>query len=60
MTNPKNPENWTLPGTAKDKQSITRDWQAFDQTLIDGVTVTEIKNVVTSRGYLTEIYQIPG
>jgi dTDP-4-dehydrorhamnose 3,5-epimerase len=57
MTHPKNPEDWTLPGMAKDKQSVTRDWQAFDQTLIDGVTVTEIKNVVTGRGYLTEIYR---
>jgi len=41
----------------KDRQSVTRDWQAVDQSLIDGVRIVEVKNVITSRGYLTEIYR---
>jgi dTDP-4-dehydrorhamnose 3,5-epimerase len=50
-------QNWTLPGMVKDRQSVTRDWQVADQNLIDGVAVVEVKNVVTGRGYLTEIYR---
>jgi dTDP-4-dehydrorhamnose 3,5-epimerase len=41
----------------RDKQSITRDWQTADRNLIDGVAVVETKNVMTTRGYLTEIYR---
>jgi dTDP-4-dehydrorhamnose 3,5-epimerase len=41
----------------RDKQSITRDWQAVDQPLLDGVTVVEVKNVMSNRGFLTEIYR---
>jgi dTDP-4-dehydrorhamnose 3,5-epimerase len=57
MTRTNNGADWTLPGTVKDRQSVTRDWQTVDQPLIDGVAVVEVKNVVTSRGHLTEIYR---
>lgn len=57
MIRQKDTKDWSLPGMAKDKQSVTRDWQPFDQPLIDGVTVVEVKNVPTSRSYLTEIYR---
>ena len=56
--NPKDDaQNWALRGMVKDRQSVTRDWQAADQNLIDGVQVVEVKNVVTARGFLTEIYR---
>ncbi len=48
---------WELPETEKDKQSITNDWKPAHQKLIEGVVVTEVKNVMKSNGYLTEIYR---
>ncbi len=57
MTQPTIHNNWGLPGMTQDRQSVTRDWQAVDQSPIDGVTVVETKNVPLSRGHLTEIYR---
>jgi dTDP-4-dehydrorhamnose 3,5-epimerase len=57
MARQRNLKDWSLPGMVKDKQSVTRDWQAVDQPLVDGVAVIEVKNVPTNRGYLTEIYR---
>ncbi|GAB2786736.1 dTDP-4-dehydrorhamnose 3,5-epimerase family protein [Rhabdobacter roseus] len=49
--------NWNLPGTEKDPQSITADWTPSALTLIEGVQVKEVKNVLKNNGYLTEIYR---
>ncbi len=37
--------------------SITADWAPVDRVLIDGVSVTEMRNVPAQYGYLTEIYR---
>jgi dTDP-4-dehydrorhamnose 3,5-epimerase len=50
-------DGWKLPGTTRDSQSITRDWQLVGQKLIDGVQVREVANVMTGYGRLTEIYR---
>lgn len=47
--------DWQLEGTIQDKQSITTDWQPANQTLIEGVQVIEVRNVIKNNGYLTEI-----
>lgn len=56
-------EQGLLPGAARDRQSVTRDWQA-QQDLIDGVIVREVRNVAKDNGYLTEMWRddwgIPG
>ncbi|WP_020597058.1 cupin domain-containing protein [Spirosoma panaciterrae] len=49
--------NWQLNGLQKDQQSITSDWIFASQSLIEGVQVKEVKNVIKQRGYLTEIYR---
>ncbi|AUN95721.1 cupin domain-containing protein [Pseudazoarcus pumilus] len=49
-----NDDNWLLPNATLDAQSITRDWQPADQTLIDGVSVKEVRPVLTGYGHLTE------
>lgn len=48
---------WEVKGSERDTQSITRDWQIIGQDLIDGVTVTEVSNVMTGYGRLTELYR---
>lgn len=45
-----------LPGTKKDEQSVTADWQST-QDLIDGVTVKEIRSVLAGTGYVTEVFR---
>jgi len=50
-------ESWQIPGTKKDRESITKDWQILGQTLIDGVQAREVKNVPTGYGHLTEIFR---
>ena len=50
-------ETWLLPGAQKDEQSITHDWQFTSQRLIHEVRLKEIKPVLTSYGYLTEIFR---
>jgi dTDP-4-dehydrorhamnose 3,5-epimerase len=50
------PQQGALPGSTRDSQSITRDWQPL-QSLIDGVQVREVKNVPKDNGYLTEIWR---
>ncbi|SOD94878.1 dTDP-4-dehydrorhamnose 3,5-epimerase family protein [Spirosoma fluviale] len=49
--------DWYIDGLQKDKQSITADWMMHRQSLIAGVEVREVKNVIKSNGYLTEIYR---
>lgn len=49
--------DWELEGSRRDAQSITRDWQLVGQTIIDGVTVREVANVMPGYGRLTEIYR---
>lgn len=48
---------WLLPGAVKDEQSITSDWRFRGAPSIEGVRFHEVRNVVTSNGYLTEIYR---
>lgn len=48
---------WKLSDAAKDKQGITSDWNYLVQELIHLVKVKEIKNVVKSNGFLTELYR---
>ncbi len=50
-------KDWRLPGTKKDKQSVTADWQCIHQQLIGGVRLKEVKNVVKHDGTLTEVYR---
>lgn len=53
----KHDANWKPPQAVRDRQSITRDWQPSGITLIEGVTVIEVKNVASNYGYLTEIFR---
>lgn len=50
------PAEGHLPGTLKDSQSVTRDWQPL-QDLIDGVVVREVRNVTKNNGLLTEVFR---
>jgi dTDP-4-dehydrorhamnose 3,5-epimerase len=45
-----------LPGSKKDEQSITKNWESL-QPMITGVVVKEVRNVVKDNGHLTEIYR---
>ncbi len=47
--------DWLLEGALRDQQSITTDWQPARPSLIDGVELVDIKNVIKNNGYLTEI-----
>jgi dTDP-4-dehydrorhamnose 3,5-epimerase len=49
-------EEGGLPGAARDRQSVTRDWQS-QLELIDGVLVKEVRNVAKDNGYLTELWR---
>lgn len=49
-----NPDDWLLPDAKRDAQSITRDWQPADQRLIDGISIREMRPVLTGYGHLTE------
>lgn len=49
--------SWIIPGSVKDTQSITSDWQHVSQSLIEGVRVKEVRNVPKEAGQLTEIYR---
>lgn len=48
---------WLLEGTVKDRQSITSDWEFTNQTMITGVVLREVKNVIKGNGALTEIFR---
>lgn len=48
---------WTIEGAAKDKQSITSDWEFTGQKMIEGVVVHNISNVIKKDGVLTELYR---
>jgi dTDP-4-dehydrorhamnose 3,5-epimerase len=48
---------WQLPGSVRDRQSVTADWQRVEGGLIEGVALFEMKNVLGGPGYLTEIYR---
>jgi dTDP-4-dehydrorhamnose 3,5-epimerase len=50
------PQQGWLEGAAKDRQSITSDWM-WQQSLIAGVRVKEIKNVPGEHSVLTEIFR---
>jgi dTDP-4-dehydrorhamnose 3,5-epimerase len=49
-------EEGGLLGAARDRQSVTRDWQS-QVDLIDGVLVKEVRNVAKDNGYLTELWR---
>ena len=48
---------WLVGDAQKDRQTVTPEWNASDQRLIDGVAVREIANVPKQNGYLTEIFR---
>lgn len=48
---------WQLPGSVRDRQSVSADWQRVDAGLIEGVALFEMKNVLGKHGHLTEIYR---
>lgn len=50
-------EGWLLEGACKQCQSITADWEIPVQSLIAGVVLKEMKNVLKPDGYLTEIFR---
>lgn len=50
------PEHGFIPGARKDDQTIRPDWLPAQDT-IDGVQVTEVRNVNKGRGVLTEIFR---
>jgi dTDP-4-dehydrorhamnose 3,5-epimerase len=50
-------DGYLLPGSVKDKQSITADWQLTARSLIAGVRFHEIRNVIKGNGILTEIFR---
>lgn len=50
-------EEWRLNGNTKDNQSITRDWTSSTETLIEGVRLREVRNVIKPNGILTELYR---
>lgn len=50
-------ESWQLKGSQRDSQSITRDWQPFEQALIDGVVMHQTRAVLTGYGYLVELFR---
>jgi dTDP-4-dehydrorhamnose 3,5-epimerase len=45
-----------LPGAVRDESSVTADWVSR-QRVIEDVRVTEMRNVLTDSGSLTEIYR---
>jgi dTDP-4-dehydrorhamnose 3,5-epimerase len=45
-----------LPGSKKDRQSVTADWQIL-QPLIDGVKIKDVRHVAKENGHLTEIWR---
>lgn len=47
--------NWLIEGATQDKASITRSWLPNDKKQIDGVSLIEIKPVMTDYGHLTEV-----
>lgn len=47
--------NWLLQDAQKDGQSITKAWQTSAHKQIEGVSVIEIKPVMTDYGHLTEV-----
>ncbi len=49
--------DWAVEGMSRDLQGITRDWQLLGQSLIDGVALKEVANVMSGYGVLTEIYR---
>lgn len=50
------PPNWLISGTP-DPQMVNANWESVSGPRIDGVTVREVKHVVTNNGYLTEIFR---
>ncbi len=44
-------------GGQRDEVSITADWSPANRQLIEGVSFTEVKNVPSGYGYLTEVYR---
>jgi dTDP-4-dehydrorhamnose 3,5-epimerase len=50
------PVGWKVTGDP-DPQTVDAQWRMVDEPSIDGVTVTEIRPVPTSTGFLTEIFR---
>ena len=50
-------DSWLIEGATKDRQSTTADWRPANQTLIEGVAVKDVRNVVKEGGILCEAYR---
>ena len=50
-------QKWTIANSVKDPKSITAQWSPTNLTLINGVSIKEVKNVLKNNGHLTEIYR---
>jgi dTDP-4-dehydrorhamnose 3,5-epimerase len=50
------PEEGFIPGTRKDGQTVSADWQP-PQRLLEGVKLVEVRNVIKGRGLLTEVFR---
>ncbi len=53
----KGDDAWLVEGARQDAQSITREWLPVGQRMIDGVTLTEARPVITGYGYLVEMFR---
>ncbi len=56
MKNIYTPEEGNISGSTKDKHNISADWERT-QSLIDGVVIKRIANVLKDNGILTEIFR---
>lgn len=52
-----NVATWLIGNAKQDRQSITKDWQSTEQSLIEGVRIKEVLNVPKENGYLTELFR---
>lgn len=48
-------KGWRLEGAVKARQSVTSEWDRTELTLIGGVKLREVKNVLTPDGSLVEV-----
>ena len=46
-----------LKNSKKNEQSVSSDWNVFNEKLIEGVFCKEVKNVIKNNGILTEIFR---
>jgi len=50
-------KTWLLEGATQDAQSTDADWAIVGRTLIDGVSLREVRNVPKGNGMITEVFR---